>query len=315
MVHRALYVTPETFETNVRWMLQHGQIITTDELNEATHQTRFVITFDDGWKDCFLYALPILKRYHCIAEFFLTTGNIDNRELFWSENLGLIVIDAIKQNNVEFVVRRLSFLVSELNHDYDLEGRIDFDRSSEDIRYLIDRLIESMKYLSNAEREKIILTLCKELKVNFNNDGDNLLLSWKEISLMANEGFRFGSHTHTHVLLDRVDDKTIDSELRQSKSILEKRLGREIDTFSYPNGYYQNPYIQRSLEKHGYRRAYILDSKPFCKNYELLIPRFLVFEDVCRYMSKYFINSILANKLKLKVARDIYRSITTKMIK
>src|SRR5208337_1129212 len=38
-----------------------------------------IISFDDSWRDQYVYALPILKRYHFKATFFIITGSIGHR--------------------------------------------------------------------------------------------------------------------------------------------------------------------------------------------------------------------------------------------
>ncbi len=313
MVHRALFVTPKTFEANIRWMLQHGDIVTTDDLYNASHRTRFIITFDDGWKDCFLYAIPILKKYNCCAEFFLSTWNIDNRVLFWTENVGILIGEAIQKSGAEFVASRLSFLINEVIINYDLRDKIDFNISSRNIAYLMDRYVESVKYIPQREREEALSKFCEELGVVYHNDGNQFLLNWDEISSMAHDGFRFGSHTHSHALLDRAENEIIDSELVSSKNMIERKLGVSTNMFSYPNGYYQNPYIQMALEKHGYIFAYTLESKPFSNDNKYFLPRFLLFEDICRSMDIFIFNRIILNKIKPNFIKSIYRSIMSKI--
>lgn len=53
-----------------------------------------------------------------------------------------------------------------------------------------------------------------------------------------------GAHTHTHFIewesnLDSIDDRVIVGEMVLSKYLLEKNLGKEVKSFSWPYGYYR----------------------------------------------------------------------------
>jgi len=80
-------------------------------------------------------------------------------------------------------------------------------------------------------------------------------LSWEEIIEMKEEGFSFGSHTHTHPnLLELPRDKVL-FEIRDSKRILEERLGEPIKFFAYPYGKF-NSQIRDMVKEAGYLGAF-----------------------------------------------------------
>ncbi len=62
------------------------------------------------------------------------------------------------------------------------------------------------------------------------------LLSWSEIEEMRKYGFEFGAHTLTHPDLTRLPLNQAEREVRQSKIVIEERLGVEIGMFAYPYG-------------------------------------------------------------------------------
>lgn len=73
---------PEIFEQHVRWLRRHADLIPfTDvwgEENRASRdRPRVAMTFDDGFADNYMYALPILLRYEVPATFFVATGLVE----------------------------------------------------------------------------------------------------------------------------------------------------------------------------------------------------------------------------------------------
>ena len=61
-----------------------------------------------------------------------------------------------------------------------------------------------------------------------------MCLRWDEVGELAKSGVRFGSHTVSHPKLRDIPWDQVEKELRESKNILEDRLGTEAESFSYP---------------------------------------------------------------------------------
>jgi peptidoglycan/xylan/chitin deacetylase (PgdA/CDA1 family) len=294
-VHRALYVTPETFERHVAWMKSHGEIVNIDGMMTHPERKMFMITFDDGWKDNFTHAFPILKKYNVPATIFISTNNIDNTVLFWSEELTIHVGKALATRREE-IIGLLQEEILSILYDYGDTRRIEFNQKCTDPSYLLDRFIECLKLTMALIRQDILSSFYFKLGVHTHINGSYYLLSWDEIRTISNYGIEFGSHTHTHELLDRVDNRTIDYELKESKHRLESELGKEVRLFSYPNGYFQNHAIQKALRKNGYQYAFTLDSRTiFTDDDPLLLPRCLLFEDISQLMNKYFLRLVLTS--------------------
>jgi len=73
-----LGVSVEEFEAQTRFLKEHGyRAISFEELAESLTRgeklgpKRVIITFDDGYRDTYLYAFPILKKYQFTATIFL----------------------------------------------------------------------------------------------------------------------------------------------------------------------------------------------------------------------------------------------------
>lgn len=62
------------------------------------------------------------------------------------------------------------------------------------------------------------------------------MLSWAEIREMHAAGIEFGAHTLTHPDLTSLPPDRVETEMRESKSVIEDALGGGVRTFCYPYG-------------------------------------------------------------------------------
>lgn len=72
-------------------------------------------------------------------------------------------------------------------------------------------------------------------------------LTWAQIREMINEGCSVGSHTHSHARLSECTAEQILAELTQSKRIIERRLGVEVNSLAYPFGQIHD-YDERAVQ-------------------------------------------------------------------
>ncbi len=76
-----LRVAPEAFERQLQWLSRRGwSSFTVGELlanASRLPEKSFAITFDDGYADNLLQALPLLKKYHCKATLYLVVDRFD----------------------------------------------------------------------------------------------------------------------------------------------------------------------------------------------------------------------------------------------
>jgi peptidoglycan/xylan/chitin deacetylase (PgdA/CDA1 family) len=80
-------------------------------------------------------------------------------------------------------------------------------------------------------------------------------LSWPQLRELAAGGFEVGSHTLSHRDLTRLDPKMLRSELRDSRAVLEDRLGKRVTCLSYPFGRF-SPRVIDEAAGAGYTHAF-----------------------------------------------------------
>lgn len=83
-------------------------------------------------------------------------------------------------------------------------------------------------------------------------------LSWAEMEEMRDSGLiTFGSHTLTHPFLECVDDdQKLTEETAGSRGMLQEKLNKPVNTFSYPCGRF-NARVRRSAVDAGYKVAVV----------------------------------------------------------
>src|SRR5215467_4075836 len=82
----------DTFEKHMEYLSDYYDIMSLEEIidrmkyNDIPDDT-IAITFDDGYKDVYLNAYPILKKFSIPATIFLPTSCIDTGEVLWHDRV------------------------------------------------------------------------------------------------------------------------------------------------------------------------------------------------------------------------------------
>jgi len=80
------------------------------------------------------------------------------------------------------------------------------------------------------------------------------LLDWEQILELQSLGVRFGSHGLTHTDLAKLGDVELEREVKESKRILEEKLGQSVEGFAYPFGFF-NKRVITAVKAAGYKWA------------------------------------------------------------
>jgi peptidoglycan/xylan/chitin deacetylase (PgdA/CDA1 family) len=80
------------------------------------------------------------------------------------------------------------------------------------------------------------------------------MLSWQQVLEVAAAGVEIGAHSHTHPELDQLRAPQLERELRDSKTLLEDRLGAPVPALAYPFGY-SNARVRQAARAAGYQHA------------------------------------------------------------
>ena len=86
-VQPGMFVTGDTFEMHIRHLLAHYDVVPLDDLITRNEGNACAITFDDGWRDNYLNAYPILRAHRVPATIFLATNLVGTTRWPWPDRI------------------------------------------------------------------------------------------------------------------------------------------------------------------------------------------------------------------------------------
>jgi peptidoglycan/xylan/chitin deacetylase (PgdA/CDA1 family) len=226
------------FEKCISYISHHYQVRLLEDvaLSDDIKSTDNIATlsFDDGYKDNIVYAVPILAKYNCKASFYIVTTCIDQNIPTWTYIL-------------EYIFKKTK--VSQINLDFDFlpVGLQVIELPTEKIRLeYVKKLKPYLKKISHEERNQILKKITDTFAdVNL----PRIMMNWDDLSQLHRAGHYIGSHTLSHCMLGTMTDQAeIKSELLLSGQLIQKHLGYFPKTISYPVGSYNDTTIKLSRE-------------------------------------------------------------------
>jgi peptidoglycan/xylan/chitin deacetylase (PgdA/CDA1 family) len=267
-----MWVRPETLKAQIHWMRSVGEIVDYHRLldfEEPNDRPLFALTFDDGWRDNFEIAFPLLQRLNVPALVFLVSAAMDTGALFWPED----VVTKTHRLAGTAVERQLLSALRETWPD-PVPSQREMRGSPATVA---EAWVEALKLVPLAERSQRIADYYHRIGVE-QAPLQGYVMTWEQARIMQSAGIVFGSHTHTHRILKGLAEADIRYEAEQSKRIISDRLQAPIDALCYPNARY-NGREGRIIASCGYRYAFCIDGRSVTAKHDMFyVPRFLVSE-------------------------------------
>jgi peptidoglycan/xylan/chitin deacetylase (PgdA/CDA1 family) len=228
--HDRKHISLEKFDRHIAYLTKYYRVIALDEAiswiksGKRLKPYSAAVTFDDGYKNNYWYAYPILKKYNCPATIYLTTDLIGSNKIFWIDELEYL-INHTRQTEVVLTPGQSFYL-------HTLQDKLKGLKSI--TKFLLHQPTEI--------RHKTIASLKDQLMVYpVAHSRDYQFLDWDEIrEMMASGLIRIGSHTCSHPMLTEISFSEQTDEIRNAKAKLEEILGITVKSFCYPYGVYDN---------------------------------------------------------------------------
>jgi peptidoglycan/xylan/chitin deacetylase (PgdA/CDA1 family) len=223
--HFGKHVHVDLFKEQLEYISRYFKIVPLDDLimklrNEALTENSAVITFDDGYRNNFTAAYPVLKSLQAPATIFLTTGFIDSERWFWTDKLEHTIM------NTQIPV----LPVKSMDASFEL---FDLSLKKKAVVEIKKRLKKCDEITLSAISGEIYSGCHVEETKPFENYE---CLKWHEIIEMSKDNISFGAHTVNHIILSRYPFETAKDEIGQSRRTIEEKIKKPVKNFCYPNG-------------------------------------------------------------------------------
>lgn len=220
-----LQVSPDFLEAVIVRARKCGfDIVDLDEavrrLVELRARPFVVLTFDDGYRDNLVHALPILRKHQAPFTLYIPTGLIDGTGIVWWQALediiaanGSVIVD-LPEGRHEAATETLEQKNAAFAHIYDRYRRI-----------------------SEPEREASIRSLAERYGLDLARHCRDLIMDWSELQAFADEPLcTIGAHTVQHLELSKLPQDQMIAEIAESVDVLAERFGQRPRHLSYPIG-------------------------------------------------------------------------------
>jgi peptidoglycan/xylan/chitin deacetylase (PgdA/CDA1 family) len=242
-------VAPQQFARQVAQLARRYRVVALDTLVQELQNRSLppgrtvVVTFDDGYRDNVLTALPALRAHHIPACFFLTTDWIDRRAPKWDDTLSAVLM------TIPGAALRV-----------DIAGRpLDVALGSVEQRlqsYLT--LLRSLRGLDPQSRALVLDDLIEQHRQRASQPlSVSEPMQWQEARELLDAGMQLGAHTLGHLSLAALSPDEARRQVDESRSVIERQTSCTVTSFSYPFGKHQDvtPQVRSMIEALGFQAA------------------------------------------------------------
>lgn len=219
-------ITPAHFESLLKYVAKHYQVITIGEINilqtsrQENRKPYLILSFDDGYYDFMEYALPLLIKYNLPSNHNIVNSCADHNEIIWTHRL----------NNIFNFARE-----NKINLQYHAENGLNLSlpanqKNPRQLYYAVFKILLNTPY---QKRMQWITEKEKELSTSVSCT----MMNWSQVTECTKYRVEIGSHTYNHDALSTITDyNCLLNEIQQSKSEIEKNIQKPVDILALPNG-------------------------------------------------------------------------------
>lgn len=226
---QGMSVSGQVFASQMRYCREHYTPISLSEFVACRLQGRplpdraVIVTIDDGFKNYFTTAFPILQEYRIPATVFLLTDWVFEQRMCWLHRFYYLMTRV----PVEQVAEALAV---------EAEATLPQVQRQSHRGVIVEQAKDILKY-KVANRHELLDRVYARLSVDTPlYVADSLYLSADDVRAMSKYNIEIGSHACTHTPMSALSSEQVRWELTKSKRMLEDCIGKPVQSFAYPFG-------------------------------------------------------------------------------
>jgi peptidoglycan/xylan/chitin deacetylase (PgdA/CDA1 family) len=220
---RALWsASAEQLDRQLGFIARNFEVIGPAQLADAAaarRGRRVLVTFDDGYRDLYTLAFPVLEAHGVRATLFLCSGFVDGIATAWWDEIAWMLRSSPQR---ELAPGAWS--------------RDPLPLSAPGLEHSIERVNLAYRELEPAPAERFLEALAETTATARRTRDAADWITWDMAREMRAAGHEIGGHTVNHPLLARLPVARQRAEIAGSLDRIEAELGERPRWFSYPVG-------------------------------------------------------------------------------
>jgi peptidoglycan/xylan/chitin deacetylase (PgdA/CDA1 family) len=224
-----LAVWPENFYRQIEHLKKNYNLVDPEEFADMLlNYKRFppksvLLTFDDGYADNLLNAVPILESLEAKSIFFITTSMLNSNSEVWWDSLEKVFFNAN-------LPPELDINFNGKTHNFRTSNQVEIETTYFALHPLL-------KYSKNRQKESAMKHLLNWSGLSEEVRESHRFLSAGELKKMSeSKNAIIGAHTHTHTPLSILNSEEQLEDIKTSIEKIKEITGIEVKYFSYPFG-------------------------------------------------------------------------------
>lgn len=241
------------FRQQIEFLKENFDIVTMEQVIDAVEgkidlpEKALLLTYDDGYVDNYVYALPVLEEYRVQGSFFIPGKTFAEHRLLDVNKIHYILASADIYKLVEDLKKEMDYYrgreydfasTDELFNEYAVSNRFDVKETIFVKRMLQTVLPEKLRNIISSNLfEKYVGVTEEQLAYE-------LYMTEEQIRTMKRHGMFIGIHGYDHYWLGNLPKEQMQKDISMALDTMDEFIDRKHWVMNYPYGNYNQDVLE-----------------------------------------------------------------------